>query len=67
MNRSGGERYSIPSFIQLDYDAQVRCIENCVSPERPARYSPVNCGDYLVGRFRDVHKFRQASVAQPTD
>ncbi|PZW44901.1 isopenicillin N synthase-like dioxygenase [Humitalea rosea] len=57
VNRSGKERYSIPTFFNLDYDAPVRALPQCLSPEHPARYEPIKSGDYLVSRFRAVQKF----------
>jgi isopenicillin N synthase-like dioxygenase len=51
-NRSGRDRYSIPMFINLDYDTPVECIPTCCSPDRPPRHAPTTSGDYLVGRFQ---------------
>lgn len=57
VNRLGRERYSIPTFFNLDYDAPVHCLPTCQSPGNPPRYQPIRSGDYLVQRFRDVQKF----------
>ena len=57
VNRTGRERYSIPTFFNLDYDAPVACLPACQSPEHPPKYPPIKSGDYLVGRFRDVQKY----------
>lgn len=61
VNRTGRERYSIPMFFNLDYDAPVRPLASCVSAANPARYAPIASGDYLVGRFRDVQKLKAAA------
>ena len=58
VNRSGRERFSIPTFFNLDYAAPVLCLPTCQSAENPPRYAPIRSGDYLLGRFRDVQKFR---------
>ena len=57
VNRSGKERYSIPTFFNLDYDAPVACLPTCQSERNPPKHKPVKSGDYLVGRFRSVQKF----------
>jgi isopenicillin N synthase-like dioxygenase len=58
INRTGKERYSIPTFFNLDYDSMVSCLPTCQSPERPAKYAPIKSGDYLLSRFRDVQKYK---------
>ena len=56
VNRTGKERYSIPTFFNLDYHAQVSCLATCQSAENPPKYAPISSGDYLVSRFRSVQK-----------
>jgi isopenicillin N synthase-like dioxygenase len=63
VNRSGRERYSIPTFFNLDYDAPVACLDTCQSPSNPSKYKPIKSGDYLVSRFRDVQKYRPPTAA----
>jgi isopenicillin N synthase-like dioxygenase len=62
INRSGRERYSIPTFFNMDYDALVSCLPTCQSPGNPPKYAPICSGDYLLGRFRDVQKYRPAAA-----
>jgi isopenicillin N synthase-like dioxygenase len=62
VNLSGRERYSIPVFFNLDYNAEVSCLPTCQTPDRPARYPAIKSGDYLLGRFRDVQKYRGAAA-----
>jgi len=64
VNRTGKERFSIPTFFNLDYDAPVSCLPNCRSADRPAKYQPIKSGDYLLSRFRDVQKFKGDERAQ---
>jgi isopenicillin N synthase-like dioxygenase len=51
INTSGRERYSIPFFIDADYDAVFAPLASCVSADNPQRYQPVTCGAHKFGRF----------------
>lgn len=64
VNRSGKERYSIPTFFNLDYDTPVSCLPTCQSPTRPPKYEPIKSGDYLVQRFRKVQKYKPPTAAE---
>ncbi len=46
-NRSGRERYSIPFFMNPDYDVEVACLETCTSPENPPRFAPIRNGEHM--------------------
>jgi isopenicillin N synthase-like dioxygenase len=63
VNRSGKERYSIPTFFNLDYDTPVACLASCQSADHPPKYPPIKSGDYLVKRFREVQKYGQPIAA----
>jgi isopenicillin N synthase-like dioxygenase len=63
VNRTGRERYSIPTFFNLDYRTPVSCLPTCQSPENPPKYEPILAGDYLMSRFRTVQKVGR-SVAE---
>ena len=51
INTSGRERYSIPFFIDADFDAVIAPLPSCVSGANPQRYQPVTCGAHKFGRF----------------
>jgi isopenicillin N synthase-like dioxygenase len=55
VNTSGRERYSIPFFIDANYDAQFGPLPTCVTPDNPARYQTLTCGAHKFGRFRDSY------------
>ncbi|MBU6266762.1 MAG: isopenicillin N synthase family oxygenase [Sphingomonadales bacterium] len=55
INISGRERYSIPFFIDADFDALIAPLPSCVSADNPARYPPVTCGAHKFGRFVDTY------------
>lgn len=63
VNRTGKERYSIPMFYNLDYDAPVACLPTCCSETNPARHEPIKSGDYLVSRFKTVQKYKAEESA----
>jgi isopenicillin N synthase-like dioxygenase len=58
VNRTGKERYSIPTFFNLDYDTPVQCLSSCLADGVGPKYAPVKSGDYLVKRFREVQQYR---------
>jgi isopenicillin N synthase-like dioxygenase len=62
VNRTGKERYSIPTFFNLDYHTVISCLPTCQSPANPPKYAPIKSGDYLLSRFRDVQKYRGAAA-----
>ena len=47
INRSGRERYSVPFFYDPNVATVVKPLSSCVGPDRPARYEPLNFGDFL--------------------
>jgi isopenicillin N synthase-like dioxygenase len=63
VNRTGRERYSIPTFFNLDYDAPVAGLPHLCSPDNPPRYAPITSGDYLLSRFKAVQKYAPPSPA----
>lgn len=63
VNRTGKERYSIPMFYNLDYNAPVTCLPTCCSADNPARHEPIKSGDYLVSRFTTVQKYKSEANA----
>ncbi|KAF6762145.1 hypothetical protein DFP72DRAFT_878117 [Ephemerocybe angulata] len=42
------QRQSIAFFCNPNFNAEVSCLPNCGSP---AKYPPVNAGDYIIGRL----------------
>jgi isopenicillin N synthase-like dioxygenase len=51
INTSGRERYSIPFFIDADYEAVFAPLPSCISESNPRKYDPVTCGVHKFGRF----------------
>ncbi len=57
-NRTGLERFSIPTFFNLDYNTPVACLANFQSEGNPPKHAPIRSGDYLVERFSEVQKYK---------
>jgi len=67
-NRTGRERYSIPTFFNLDYDTPVACLPQFMPAEGAPRHAPIKSGDYLVSRFAAVQKYKTpAELAATTE
>lgn len=47
INRSGRPRYSCPFFFDPHESALITPLASCVTPERPAAFTPVRLGDHL--------------------
>jgi isopenicillin N synthase-like dioxygenase len=56
-NRTGRERYSIPTFFNLDYHTPVACLPRFQVAGQPAKHAPIASGDYLVKRFKEVQGY----------
>ncbi|MCU1763174.1 isopenicillin N synthase family oxygenase [Pseudomonas sp. 14P_8.1_Bac3] len=56
VNTSGLERYSIPFFIDLDFDAVVAPVPTCVTEAVPAKYEAYTCGQHKFKRFVDSYE-----------
>ncbi|MER9254430.1 isopenicillin N synthase family oxygenase [Mesorhizobium sp. M0598] len=51
VNTSGRERYSIPFFIDADFNAVIEPLPSCITDSNPLRYNPVMCGEHKFARF----------------
>jgi isopenicillin N synthase-like dioxygenase len=65
INASGRERYSIATFYDPTYGAQVDPCDLGVS-EAERRYEPVAAGDYILGRINDSMGYRKKHATQGT-
>ena len=61
-NLSGGDRYSLPYFFDMDMDSVVECLPTCTGPDNPAQYPPVRYGDYLMGRLDKNYAYRKSGA-----
>ncbi|PSS25662.1 hypothetical protein M430DRAFT_134306 [Amorphotheca resinae ATCC 22711] len=76
-NLTGQQRYSVPFFFGVDYNATVSVLESCISEGNPAKYpGPVKAGDYVRkqlsttyvvhGEEAPDHEKGQSLVVNPT-
>ena len=51
VNVSGRERYSIPFFIDADFEAVFEPLPSCISDGNPKKYRAVVCGEHKYSRY----------------
>ncbi|WP_036230843.1 isopenicillin N synthase family dioxygenase [Marinobacterium jannaschii] len=59
INTSGRERYSLPFFMDLDFDAVVDVVPTCISEDTPLTTRPYTCGEHKYKRFVDSYAHLQ--------
>lgn len=59
INAGGRDRYSMPFFLDTNYDARIECIETCRDAAHPPKYPPVLGGEYLFKRYDETFAFRR--------
>jgi isopenicillin N synthase-like dioxygenase len=62
INISGRERYSIPFFMDADFDAEFAPLPSCITEENPRRYEAVGCGEHKFGRFKASYAHLQRAL-----
>ncbi len=56
INRTGKERYSVPTFFCLDYDTPVSCLPSCLAPGETPKYPEIKAGEYVESRLRQSYR-----------
>jgi isopenicillin N synthase-like dioxygenase len=49
------ERYSVPFFFEPNFDALVKCLDECCSEQHPAKYEPITAGQHLLNMYGMTH------------
>eukprot|EP00752_Nemacystus_decipiens_P014679 g13075.t1 len=66
VNKLGRERYSIPFFLEPNYDTEVTCFPQFCSKENPAKYPPVTAGEYIFGKYSQTHQDFDGNQSEDT-
>lgn len=59
INPSGQERYSMPFFVEPNFDTSISALEGCYDTDSPAKYPEITAGDYLLSRFAATYEYRE--------
>ncbi|MDQ7999445.1 MAG: 2OG-Fe(II) oxygenase family protein [Pseudomonadota bacterium] len=65
INRSGGDRYSLPYFLDPSMDTLIECLPTCTDAAHPPQHPPVRYGDYLLERLNRNYDYRKPSEPAP--
>lgn len=56
---STAERYSIPFFVEPDFDTDVSCLPNCCKADESPKYEPISAGDWMIYCFNNTYAYRK--------
>ena len=65
INRSGGDRYSLPYFLDPSMDTVIECLPTCTDAAHPPQHPPVRYGDYLLERLNRNYDYRKPAEPAP--
>lgn len=51
-------RFSMPFFVEPNFDTQVSTIPSCIQDPESAGYEQVTAGDWILSRFADTYEYR---------
>ncbi|TXR51959.1 isopenicillin N synthase family dioxygenase [Reinekea thalattae] len=55
---SGKERYSMPFFVEPDFDTNISCLPNCKPENEEPKYQPISAGDWMIYCFNATYAYR---------
>ena len=57
------DRYAMPFFAEPHPETAIACLPGCQDAERPPRYAPTTCAEWLLSRFAATYAHRRGDVA----
>ncbi|MCJ2377857.1 2OG-Fe(II) oxygenase [Vibrio sp. ZSDZ34] len=54
-------RFSMPFFVEPDFDTPVTTLDSCLSPGEASRYPTITAGDWILSRFSETYEYRHGS------
>ncbi len=65
---SGKSRFSMPFFVEPDFDTPIATLDSCVKEKgEQAGYSVVTAGDWILSRFEDTYSYRHEGEGETVD
>ncbi|WP_430459710.1 isopenicillin N synthase family dioxygenase [Thalassolituus sp. LLYu03] len=58
----GKHRYSMPFFVEPQFDTPVSCIDTCLAEGEQAKYPPITSGEWILSRFAATYAYRQKTA-----
>ncbi|NQZ31133.1 MAG: 2OG-Fe(II) oxygenase [Oceanospirillaceae bacterium] len=57
INPSGSERYSMPFFVEPNFETKIAALPGCFDQANPAKYQQISAGNYLLSRFAETYEY----------
>ncbi|WP_413699511.1 isopenicillin N synthase family dioxygenase [Psychromonas sp. KJ10-10] len=54
-------RFSMPFFVEPDFDTKVSTVNSCLAEGEKSQYKDVTAGDWILSRFADTYAYRSDS------
>lgn len=51
-------RFSMPFFVEPNFDTVVETLDSCLADGEQTQYPPITAGDWILSRFSDTYEYR---------
>jgi isopenicillin N synthase-like dioxygenase len=62
----GQQRRSVAFFHDGNYDALVKCLPTCASPDNPPKYAPIRAGEHLMAKLLGPRTLQSSKITLDT-